>query len=356
MIDRRIFLQLTGGAAAGAASVTASAPAGAMARGASPNLAQSLVQVGDGIISPLADPLRILGERLALATDGRLALRPAGISVHSIEADRLVLTFEDEFADREPTSHLLGGSPFDASAALLDFSTWLRAMGGQAMWDEAAARAGWKPLMIGRLSRDDVQVWSRVPLHGPSDLAGLRVAASPVLSSALKKIGAIPTAIRPSALLAAFRADEIDVFETGDPAVSLGVAQEAADMRPHWYSGSLAGTDRVLSLRLPIAVWESLPPSDRAILEAVAEDTAAILRAVRSAHVPLLLGAIRRASERRGPAVPASIRLGLAAETATLLQELDAIDPVFRNARASMSVLVQLALQKSAFDWEYEPA
>lgn len=351
MIDRRIFLQLSSGAAASSAALVTTGPTAAAVRAMPVSTEMAVpVQVGDSIATSLVDPLHILSERLALATDGRLTLQPASSS-GSPGADCLVLSGEDAFADAEPVSHLLGGSPFCVAAAVLDVTTWLKGMGGQALWDMSAARAGWKPLMIGRTTRADAEVWSREPLASPRDLVGQRVAASRVVSAALEALGAIPVCADRSQLLSMFQAGELDVFEIDDPAISFEATRELSP-GTYCYVGNLAGTHRVLSLRLPLALWEHLALSDRTILQAVAEETAATVHAVRRAHSLALFREAARTRGRRRWAVSTSIRVELATETAKALQDLVARDPVFESARAGMLELIGRALKGNAVDWE----
>jgi TRAP-type mannitol/chloroaromatic compound transport system substrate-binding protein len=338
MIDRRIFLQLTGGAAvAGAAGVHAN-PAAAT------HAAPSLVQVGDGVVSPLADPLRLLSERLALATDGRISLTAmpsAGGAAPS--AEPLVLSCEDQFAEAEPTSMLLGGYPFADGAAELDFTTWLRGAGGQRLWDLASARGGWKPLMVGALGGPDAYVWSCASLVTARDLAGLRIAAPRASLKPLEALGAVPQLVpgTNADMLNSFKARTIDVFETDDPALSLAAAEQLGG-GVHGYCGSISGTSRVLSLRLPLPLWGRLPVADQVLLEAVAQETVATLQAVRHAHRRALVRQLTGIHGRRPRAFSMIIQRALGHAGPGLLQVGVREEPVFASALGSMGALVGL--------------
>jgi TRAP-type mannitol/chloroaromatic compound transport system substrate-binding protein len=345
MIDRRIFLQLTGGAAAagaGGVSAVADARTGAMIHAAA-----ALVQVGEGVVSPLADPLRLLSERLALATDGRVSLTAmpsAGGAPPS--AEPLVLACEDQFAEAEPTAMLLGGYPFAHGAAAFDFTTWLRGAGGQRLWDLAVARSGWKPLMVGALGGPDAYVWSSVPLRTERDLAGLRIAAPRASLKPLEAFGAVPQRApgTTSDLLKSFEAGTIDVFETDDPALSLAAAEQLGG-GIHAYCGSIGGTSRVLSLRLPLPLWERLPVADQVILEAVAQETVATLQAVRQAHRTAIVGQLVQMRGRRPRAFSMIIQRALGHTGAGLFPPGVREEPVFASALGTMTALVEPALQ-----------
>lgn len=343
MIDRRIFLRLTGGVAAGAAGLAASAPAEAGAVAAPAGPPPSFVHVGKGVASPLADPMRLLGDRLALASDGRLHLEALSGANGSPSAPNssVVLASEEEFAESEPTSLLLAGYPIDPSACELEVTTWLRGAGGQGLWDMAAARRGWKPLLVSMMGGAEAHLWSRVRLNGPHDLTGLRIAASRILDAPLEALGAVP--VRADDVLAAFEAGAIDAFESDDPAVTLAASEQLGN-RAHWYGGSLAGTSRVISLRIPLAQWRSLSPADQALIEAVAQETATTLQAVRHTHERMLTNQIAEARQQRPASVPAQIRDALAREAQQLLPQSVRDEPLFASMLATMRALVAVPM------------
>jgi len=343
MIDRRIFLRLTGGVAAGAAGLAASAPAEAGAVAAPAGPPPSFVHVGKGVASPLADPMRLLGDRLALASDGRLHLEALSGANGSPSAPNssVVLASEEEFAESEPTSLLLAGYPMGPSACELDVTTWLRGAGGQGLWDMAAARRGWKPLLVSMMGGAEAHLWSRAQLEGPRDLTGLRIAASRVLDAPLEALDAVP--VRTDDMLAAFEAGTIDAFESDDPAVTL-VASEQLGNRAHWYAGTLAGMSRVISVRIPLAQWRSLSPADQALIEAVAQETATTLQAVRHTHRRMLTNQIAEARQQRPASVPAQIRDALAREAQQLLPQSVRDEPLFASMLATMRALVAVPM------------
>ena len=343
MIDRRIFLRLTGGVAAGAAGLAASAPAEAGAVAAPAGPPPSFVHVGKGVASPLADPMRLLGDRLALASDGRLHLEALSGANGSPSAPNssVVLASEEEFAESEPTSLLLAGYPMGPSACELDVTTWLRGAGGQGLWDMAAARRGWKPLLVSMMGGAEAHLWSRAQLEGPRDLTGLRIAASRVLDAPLEALDAVP--VRADDVLAAFEAGAIGAFETDDPAVTLAASEQFGD-RARWYAGNLAGTSRVISLRIPLAQWQSLSSADQALIEAVAQETATTLQAVRHTHRRMLTNQIAEARQQRPASVPAQIRDALAREAQQLLPQSVRDEPLFASMLATMRALVAVPM------------
>jgi TRAP-type mannitol/chloroaromatic compound transport system substrate-binding protein len=343
MIDRRIFLQLTGGVAAGAAALSPVAVGRTNATAGGDVL--SHVRMSDGVATPLADPLRILSDRLHLASGGRLALQPISAGGETAEADdSLILASEGEFAEREPLSLLLGGSPFCAGAGAFDASAWLIGMGGQALWDQVVARSGYKPLLIAKLSRADAHVWSRQFFTLPRDISGARISAPRAIHEPLRMLGAQPTSVLTSELVAAFETGDIDAFETHDCAVSLEMARRWKG-EASWATGSLAGTSRVLSLRVPLAQWQALSPSDQAIVEAVAQETAVTFQAIQKVHAGLITKEIAHTAGRGPWPLRSEIRSSLAAEAERLLAPLAKSDPIFASALASMTAIVEPAFR-----------
>lgn len=342
MIDRRIFLRLTGGVAA-SAGLAAASHTGAGAVAAPPGLPPSIVHVGESVVSSLADPMRLLSDRLALASDGRLRLEalfgPNGSPFAPSSSG--VLASEEEFAADEPTSLLLAGYPMGPSACELDVTTWLRGAGGQGLWDMAAARRGWKPVLVSMTGGAETHLWSRARLNGPRDLARLRIASSRVLDAPLEALGAVP--VRADDMLSAFEAGAIDAFESDDPTITLA-ASEQFGARAHWYAGSLAGTSRVISLRIPLAQWKGLSPADQAFIEAVAQETATTLQAVRRAHGRILANQIAEARQQRPASISAQIRGALAREAHKLLPRSVGDEPLFASMLATMRALVAVPM------------
>ncbi len=346
MIDRRIFLQLTGGVAAGAAALSPVTVGRASATASGDILASEVlahVRMSDGVATPLADPLRILSERLHLASGGRLALQPLSTGSENAEfGDSLILASEGDFAEREPISLLLGGSPFCAGAGAFDATIWLRGMGGQALWDHAVASSGYKPLLIAKLNRADAHVWSRHSFDLPRNMSSARISAPKAIHEPLRMLGAQPASVPTSELVAAFEAGDIDAFETHDCAVSLEMARGRKG-EASWATGSLAGTSRVISLRIPLAQWQALSLSDQAIVEAVAQEPAVTFQAIQKVHAGLITKEIARTAGRGPWPVRSEIRSALAVEAGRLLSPIARSDPMFAGALASMTALVEPA-------------
>ncbi len=344
MIDRRIFLQLTGGAAAGAATLAPTA-VGHAETPASVGILAS-VHTSDGVATSLVDPLRILSERLLLASGGSLVLASADNSEPEARAS-LILASEGDFGAQEPLSLLLGGIPFCASAGAFDATTWLRGMGGQALWDQAAARSGHKPLLIAKLNRADAHVWSRQTFDLARNLSGVRISAPKAIHEPLRMLGAEPTAVPTTELVAAFEGGDIDAFETHDSSVSLEMARRWKGGLS-WMTGSLAGTSRVISLRIPLAQWQALSPADQAIVEAVAQEAAVTLQAIQKVHGAQLTNEIARVAGRGPWPLRSEIRSALSAEAGRLLAPLSNSDPIFASALGSMTALVEPAFRSDS--------
>ena len=346
MIDRRIFLQLSGSAAAGTAAL--SPIAGGRAHAAASGGVLGLVRARAGVATSLADPLIMLSERLQLASGGRLVLQMASAGHEDAETgSSLILASEDAFADRDPLSLLLGGSPFCASAGAFDATTWLRGMGGQALWDQSAASSGYKPLLIARLNRADAHVWAHQSFSLPRDFSGVRISAPMAIHEPLRMLEAEPTLLPTAKLVSAFEAGDIDAFETHDSSVGLEMARRWKG-GISWASGSLAGTSRVISLRIPLAQWQALTAADQAILEAVAQETAATLQAIQKVHAAPITKEIARMAGRGPWPVRSEIRSALSAEAARLLAPLSKSDPLFASALASMTALVEPAFKSDS--------
>jgi hypothetical protein len=153
----------------------------------------------------------------------------------------------------------------------------------------------------------------------------------------------VPTA----KLASAFEAGDIDAFETHDGSVCLEMARRWKG-GISWATGSLAGTSRVISLRIPLAQWQALPPADQALIEAVAQETAATLQAIQKVHAAPITKEIARIAGRGPWPVRSEIRSALSAEAGRLLARTAEADPIFASALASMTALVEPAFRSDS--------
>ena len=265
-----------------------------------------------------------------------VAGQPRGVAPGPMMPGEVMLGQEDEFAHDDAAFALIGGNPLDHVPGTLDVETWLRGAGGQRLWDEAAARFGWKPLLVGTTGGVGAHIWSRVPLRSPADLARVRIAAPLPLHPALRALGAEPMPHRHEDMLLAWRFGVIDALQVPNAGASLAVAMTGRS-DAHWYMGGLARRYRVISLRVPLAEWQSLSPADQAIFEAVAAETAATMRAISLAHSDQLLRQIVRVHGQEPAPLAPAIRTEISAAAQLDLNERAAKDPRLAALLASLA-------------------
>lgn len=366
-MQRREFLKTTGAAAIAApatvlaASVTAATHAQATepARAAldTPSIHAGLRTLR--LQSPLldargsaGDQARRLAHRLATAADGRWHLeyaapltapdRPRASSLVAVASGHAELSIDlaSEVPVRRPDGAYFAGLPggIGMDAAALD--GWLRAGGGQELWDELTGEIGVKPLLAGFTGAAPT-LWSRTPIETTADLGGRAVALSAAGAMVADALGMVVrmTAADPVDALAT---GAIDIAETPD--ASVATRQRFAGAAPYGYASPFAHHGQTIALHVRRALWDTMTAGDRALLEGIAAEALAVahadhaadraMAAMVSAASPGLLPSLRPLAADVGRAVRtlAATIVAEAAANAAITRRIDASYMAFRRA------------------------
>lgn len=366
-MQRREFLKTTGAAAiaAPATVLAASDTAATHAQAAEPaRAALDTPSIHAGLRtlrlhSPLldargsaGDQARRLAHRLATAADGRWHLERAApdtaadrprasslVAVASGHAD-LSLDLASEVPVRRPDDAYFAGLPggIGMDAAALD--GWLRAGGGQELWDELMGEIGAKPLLAGCTGAAPT-LWSRTPIETTADLGGRAVALSAAGAMVADALGMVvrTTETEPVDALAT---GAIDIAETPD--ASVATRHRFAGAAPYGYASPFAHHGQTIALHVRRALWDTMTAGDRALLEGIAAEALAVAHAdhaadrVMAAMVwaasPGLLPSLRPLAADVGPAVRtlAATVVAEAAANAAITRRIDASYMAFRRA------------------------
>jgi TRAP-type mannitol/chloroaromatic compound transport system substrate-binding protein len=215
-----------------------------------------------------ADSTRRLARRFETMTGGRYRIEITAGQSGGGGAD-LVLGSAHDFATFHPAFAYFAGLPGSSGLNGADFAHWLTVGGGQMLWDDLAAEHGWKPLLVGH-SGANPPLWSRAPIQGLHDLAGRRVAALGLGADVSRALGADGLSLTPDLAAQPFSDATIFAAETGGLLACLanGIARSS-----RYATGSgLNGHGTAYSLNVRLALWDSIPDADKAILEAVAAE------------------------------------------------------------------------------------
>jgi TRAP-type mannitol/chloroaromatic compound transport system substrate-binding protein len=166
-----------------------------------------------------------------------------------------------------------------------DLAHWMTVGGGQMLWDDLAGQHCWKSLLVGHTG-DAPPLWSRAPIAGLADLAGLRIAAPGLGADVARALGAEAHALAPAGVGAALETGSVQAAEAGGLLASLanGIPRVAL----HATGSGLNGRGTALSLNVRLSAWNRLTDADRAILEAAAAEEFQNSLAEARAHDQLL--------------------------------------------------------------------
>jgi len=284
-MDRREFLITSSGAAVAAASP--------MAASAEAAQAQPSATTGGGTAFKLAmpwpdapqgpaDSVRRLARRIEAMTGGRCPIEV--VSARTDDAD-LTHGSAHDFAHLHPAFAYFAGLPGPMGLAPADLAHWMTVGGGQMLWDDLAGQHGWKSLLVGHTG-DAPPLWSRAPIAGLADLAGLRIAVPGLGADVARALGAEANALAPAGVGAGLETGSVQAAEAGGLLASLanGIPRVAL----HATGSGLNGRGTALSLNIRLSAWDRLTDGDRAILEAAAAEEFQNSLAEARAHDQLL--------------------------------------------------------------------
>jgi TRAP-type mannitol/chloroaromatic compound transport system substrate-binding protein len=268
-MDRRNFLRTTGAAAVAAG--TAAAPARASEEQAGPAQAAPIVRSAARLLTlssewspePAGFGPERLARRIETASDGRYRIE---IAHGNAEAD---LTYGNALrhAKLHPVFAYFAGLPFAQGLDAPAQQTWLAVGGGEMLWDELAAEHGFKPLLAGHTGAS-AGVWASARLETAADLARTTMHVVGLAADAMRALGATPVEVAPDELRAALADGHLQGAEWLGP---LAVA--APDLQPlaqRLYEPGFHRGGMLLSLAMPIGLWEAIGAADRAVFEACA--------------------------------------------------------------------------------------
>lgn len=221
-------------------------------------------------------------------TEGRF-----GFAVASLDERDADLRFgtAHELAAQHPAFAYFAGLPGAAGLSAHDLAHWLAVGGGQMLWDDLAAEAGWVPLLAGH-SGEAPPLWSKAPIGSLGELAGLRIAAPGLGADVARALGAEPTPVPAGDVVAALEDGRIAAAEAGGPLQSLAAGVQRAAAHATGDGLNRHGTAHSFNVRL--AVWERLSTAERAIFAAAAAEEFQLSVAEARAHERLTRDVLAR--------------------------------------------------------------
>ena len=216
-----------------------------------------------------------LAHSITAASDNRLKVTvyPANTLVRAFEvfdavsagAVDMYHSADNYFGSKSPALDLFSAVPYGMTAD--ELNSWVTFGGGQALYDEVDAPFNIKPLFC---MNTGVQMggWFAKEVNTSEDFKGLRYRMPGLGAEVLRRMGATVVTTPGGEIMTALKSGAIDASEWVGPwlDVSLGLSN-AADY--YYYPGfHEPGTPATLGINKTL--WDSLTPSDRALIETAA--------------------------------------------------------------------------------------
>ncbi len=295
-------------------------------------------------------------DRIGAMSGGRLT-----VELHA--AGELIPAFESLDAVQQGTVDLAHSAPFfwlGKSAALNYFGSiplgllageiaaWLYFGGGMALWQEAVAGFGIKPLFAGS-SGISAGGWYRREINGLDDLKGLKIRMAGLGGEVMRRLGASPVLTPPAEVFQAMSSGTVDAAELIGPwnDAAFGLFQVA----DYYYLPGFHEVGPTAEVLINQAAWDKLPGDLQAVVEAAARATAMEYNADYRFHNVVSLQALVDRHGVQLRAFPDEVNRAFGRTSMEVLNELGERDALTRKIhRSYMKFLRQADHYAAWFD------
>ncbi len=288
---------------------------------------------------------RRIAERITLMSEGALTIDvfAAGELVPPLHVLDAVATGTIEmghtaalfWSGKMPAAPVFTTVPFGPGA--IEHMAWLRAGGGQDLWDELYAPMGVKPL-VGGNTGPSAAGWFRREIKTVADVKGLRIRAAGLGGEVYAALGAVPQAIPPGDTYAALERGVVDAVELLAPANDLPLGFNR--IAPFYVLPGFNKPNGVSEVLIGRATWDALPPHMQRIVEAACHMEHDIALAEAHAANGLALVTLAQAGTQFR-AFPDSVVAAAQAAARTVLDRVAATSPqadrIVSSLRASVT-------------------
>lgn len=238
---------------------------------AEPGVQLTLVSVWPRNYPGIGSAAERLAERVKSMSNGRLTITvyAAGERLPPLEVFDAVARGTVELGygtasywkDQVPTAQLFSAVPFGLSAS--ELHAWLSQGGGQALWNEAYAPYGVKPMAAGN-SGMPMGGWYNREVDSLDDLKGLKIHMPGLGGEVLSRLGASIVNLPDSEVLDALQNNRIDA--TGGLSLQHDLAFGLHKAATFYYYPGWQAPQTVLELLINQKAYASLPADLQAIL------------------------------------------------------------------------------------------
>ena len=349
-ILRRSFL--TGvGATAAAGLVAANAPE---SRSTGPAVANRQFELNMVTTWPknfpgLGTSAERLAERIRIATDGSVVIKvyaagelvPAMGSFDAVQRGLADIYHGAEYywQGKSRAFNFFAAVPFGLSAN--EMSAWIRWGGGQELWDELAAGFNVKPFMA---ANSGVQMggWFKEPINGLEDLKGLKIRMPGLGGEVLNRLGAASVTLPGSEIFQALQSGAIDGTEWVGPWNDLALG--FFEVAKNYYCPGFHEPGTVMSIGINLDVWNSLSPSQQAVIESATAAEAENTLAEFNAQNAISFEEILAMPDITVRALPDDVSVAIARTSREVLAEISQADDITRRVHDSYTAFRDRAI------------
>ncbi|MGI9509817.1 MAG: TRAP transporter substrate-binding protein [Geminicoccaceae bacterium] len=287
-------------------------------------------------------------DRVGAMSDGRLTIDLAA-------AGELIPAFESLDAVQQGTAELSHSAPFfwlgkskslnyfgSIPLGLLEgeMAAWLYFGGGMALWEEAMADFGIKPLFAGS-SGISAGGWYRKEINDLEDLKGLKIRMAGLGGEVMKRLGATPVLTPPSEVFQAMATGAVDAAEL------IGPWNDAAfglfEVADYYYLPGFHEVGPTAEILINQEAWEGLADDLKSIVEAAAKATAIDYNSDYRYHNVTLLPSLVDEHGVELRAFPEAVNDAIGKAAMAVLSELGDSDELTRRIHDSYMAFLRRA-------------
>jgi TRAP-type mannitol/chloroaromatic compound transport system substrate-binding protein len=287
-------------------------------------------------------------DRVGLLSGGRLTIDLSA-------AGELIPAFESLDAVQQGTVQISHSAPFfwlgksealnyfgSIPLGLLDteIAAWLYFGGGMALWDEAMADFGIKPLFAGS-SGISAGGWYRREINDLEDLKGLKLRMAGLGGEVMQRLGATPVLTPPAEVFQAMSSGTVDAAELIGPwnDMAFGLFKVA----DYYYLPGFHEVGPTAEILINQDAWNALPEDLQAIVETSAKATAIEYNADYRYHNATLLPVLVQEHGVELRSFPDAVNQAIGKVALDVLQELGESNELTRRIHASYMAFLKAA-------------
>jgi TRAP-type mannitol/chloroaromatic compound transport system substrate-binding protein len=302
-----------------------------------------------------------LAERINAMSAGRLTIKvyAAGELVPALEVFDAVSRGTAELGHgtpyywkgKVPAAQFFGAVPFGLST--LEMNAWLSHGGGQALWDEAYAPFGLKPLTAGN-STMQMGGWFNKEINSLDDIKGLKIRMPGIGGEVWSRLGATTVVLPGGEIFTALQTGAIDATDWVSPYNDLAFGLQKA--AKYYYYPGWQEPQSVLELLINQKAFDALPADLQAIVTEAARASTLDMMDDYVFNNALALDELRKSGTQL-KRFPDPVLQAMQHETEQVLGELAAQSDLNGRIWASMKAFQALATsmqalsEKELYDW-----